>query len=153
VALLKIPSGVGGIDEKTILCLNDYKFEDLFHVVGADLFVIGFPLAEDGAKFAIWKRGSIASELFAAWHSKPAFLIDCRTSNGMSGAPVVRRVFGPAIKSDLSTSLGAAVTSEFMGIYSGRLHDDDNIASIGIVWWRSVIDEILKNPMLGDRGP
>src|ERR1051326_9348136 len=74
--------------------------------------------------------GSIASELVAGWHKKPAFLVGCRTSKGMSGSPVIRRLFGPAASADMTVKLDAVVTSQFMGIYSGRLHDDESVANI-----------------------
>jgi hypothetical protein len=40
-------------------------------------------------------------------------------------------------------------TVEFLGVYSGRLSDDDNVASIGIVWRQNVISELLDNPAPG----
>jgi hypothetical protein len=81
----------------------------------------------------------------------PAFLIDCQTSGGMSGSPVLRRVFGPAVLSDLTTQADAAISTEFIGVYSGRLDDDDGNASIGLVWRRRLIEEILTRPMRGQR--
>jgi hypothetical protein len=43
------------------------------------------------------------------------------------------------------------MTSEFMGVYSGRLFDDENNASIGLVWHRNLIDEMLAAPVAGSR--
>ena len=149
------------LDEKTIagnpqiICVNDYKFESLFHSVGNDIFVIGHPLRSADTLYPVtlpvWKRGSIASELFIPWNMRPAFLIDVKTSGGMSGSPVIRRSFGPTIMADLSIADKMAVCSEFMGVYSGRLHDDDDNASIGLVWHRNLIDEIIANPSRGSR--
>lgn len=138
-----------------IVCMNGYGFEKQFSVPGSEIFIIGHPLSSKTSKypltFPIWKRGSIASELLVPWNMRPAFLVDTRTSAGMSGSPVIRRTFGPAVKGDLSLSLNNAVCSEFMGVYSGRLYDDENAASIGIVWHRNLIDEIIQNPAVGCR--
>lgn len=139
----------------TIQCINDYNFDALFHYIGCDLFVIGYPLKDASdpmsTLFPVWKRASLASELVVPWKGKPAFLVDCRTSGGMSGSPVIRRVFGPATLADLAVKHDSAVASEFMGVYSGRLHDDENVASIGLIWHRKLIAEILANPTLGAR--
>ena len=138
-----------------IICVNDYKFERLFHYVGADILVIGHPLSNEDSKYPVtfptWKRGSIASELFIPWNMRPAFLADVRTSQGMSGSPVIRRAFGPATMADLTTCLDKVVTSEFMGIYSGRLYDDERNASVGLVWYRNLIDQIISSPAVGSR--
>ena len=152
VVLLRFNPDEVGINPQRIVCVNDYGFHSLHHMTGADVLIIGFPLSEPGLKFPVWKKGSIASELLIPWRQKPAFLIDCRTSKGMSGSPVIRRSFGPVTTSDMTMNLDAVVTSEFMGVYSGRLHDNENLASIGIVWWRTVIHEILLSPCPGDRG-
>jgi hypothetical protein len=45
----------------------------------------------------------------------------------------------------------AILTSEFLGVYSGRLHDDEDNASIGIVWRREVLAELLMLQMPGTR--
>jgi hypothetical protein len=152
VVALKLDNSHLGISPAGVVCFNDYGFTNLFHYIGGDVLVIGYPLDEPGLKLPVWKRGSIASELLVPWQNKPAFLVDCRTSSGMSGSPTIRRVFGPATFADLTTNLNNVVTSEFMGVYSGRLHDDENVASIGLVWHREVVDQILTNPSPGDRG-
>lgn len=82
---------------------------------------------------------------------EPAFLIDSRTSKGMSGSPVFARIFGTAPLANLTIRTENILTSEFMGIYSGRLFDDENNASIGLVWHRHLIDECLQSPAQGSR--
>lgn len=138
-----------------IVCVNDFRFESLFNMVGSEIFIVGHPLGRHTTtypfSFPVWKRGSIASELIVPWNMKPAFLVDTRTSEGMSGSPVVRRTYGPAVKADLSMTLDSVVCTEFMGVYSGRLHDDENNASIGLVWHRNLIDEIITSPSPGSR--
>src|ERR1700741_1495856 len=98
IAIELNPSQVEGIN--LVSCINDRSFPRLYHFAGSDIFVLGHPRPKTQSKypvaFPIWKRGSIASELIVAFDMRPAFLIDSRTSSGMSGSPVFSRVFGPA---------------------------------------------------------
>jgi len=59
--------------------------------------------------------------------------------------------FGPAAYGDGSIHSDNILVSEFMGIYSGRLFDDENNASIGLVWHRNLIDQLLSEPVSGSR--
>src|SRR5258708_173455 len=125
-----VPLAAEALDNGTkIVCVNDYKFEQLFHFAGSDVLVIGHPLSSDSGNypltFPIWKRGSIASEPLVPWNMRPALLVDVRTSEGMSGSPVIRRAYGPTIMADLTIADRNVVCSEFMGVYSGRLYDDE----------------------------
>lgn len=43
------------------------------------------------------------------------------------------------------------MVTEFMGVYSGRLFDDENNASLGLVWHRNLIDQLLDGPDSGSR--
>jgi hypothetical protein len=142
-------------DKSLVSCVNDRIYPRLYHFAGSDIFVIGHPRPRAHTKypvvFPIWKRGSIASELVVAFDMRPAFLIDSRTSGGMSGSPVFARVFGPAAYADGTLKIDNILDSEFMGIYSGRLHDDENNASLGLVWHRNLIDQILDSPAPGSR--
>ncbi|MCK1470360.1 trypsin-like peptidase domain-containing protein [Bradyrhizobium sp. CW10] len=150
VVVLSLPAG----DTSRIFCVNDYGFEKLFHISGGNVFVVGFPLKanKNEINFPIWKSGSVASEILLPWRFRyPAFAIDARTSGGMSGSPTFARVIGPAVMSDLTTKLDAALTTEFLGVYSSRLPDDEGDPSIGLVWHRSVIDDILTSPAPGQR--
>lgn len=150
VVALALPAG----DMSRVYCVNDYRFEKLFHISGGSVFVVGYPLKskENEINFPIWKRGSVASEILLPWRFRyPAFAIDARTSSGMSGSPTFARVIGPAVLSDLTTKLDAASTTEFLGVYSSRLPDDEGDPSIGLVWHRSVIDDILTSPAPGQR--
>lgn len=142
-------------DRSSLPCVNDFDFPKLRHFAGSEIFVLGHPRPREHSKypvaFPIWKRGSIASELLVPFDMRPAFLIDCRTSGGMSGSPVFSRVFGPAALADGSIKIDNVLTSEFMGVYSGRIHDDEDRASLGLVWHRNLIEEILTSPCPGDR--
>jgi hypothetical protein len=134
-----------------VRCVNDFVYDDLVEFVGADILVIGYPLGSGGGNLPIYKRGSIATEPQFSWKDRPAFLVDCRTSGGMSGSPVIRMVFGPAALSSGQILMDRIQSGEFLAIYSGRLKDDDNVASIGIAWRASVIGELMSNPAPGRR--
>jgi hypothetical protein len=142
-------------DKSSVVCVNDHTYPILYHFAGSEIFVLGHPLPQKANKypvpFPVWKRGSIASEIIVPWNLRPAFLIDSRTSKGMSGSPVFARVFGPAAYGDGTIHTDAILTSEFMGVYSGRLFDDENNASIGLVWHRNLIDQMLDAPASGTR--
>jgi hypothetical protein len=68
------------------------------------------------------------------YEDRPVFLIDATTRGGMSGSPVVLRIYG-----DYAT-IGGKSWTRFLGVYSGRIHDQ---TEIGRVWRPSVIKEIL----------
>jgi hypothetical protein len=143
------------VNTKEVQCVNDFSYSRLFQFVGSDVFIVGHPIAKSQSTyplpFPVWKRGSIASELLVPWNMRPAFLVDARTSRGMSGSPVFARAYGPAALGDGTIKVDNILTSEFMGIYSGRIFDDNNEASIGMVWHRNLIDQILNAPSSGSR--
>jgi len=95
IAVIEIPE-----DGTKYYAINRFPEEaPLFTHVGSDLFIVGYPFSDfdhQFMKFPIWKRGSLASETLFGWQGKPAFLIDAASRPGMSGSPVIRKVFGPA---------------------------------------------------------
>lgn len=130
-----------------------------------DVFVVGFPWGLTGGFDALplFKRGSIASEPELDYGKLPRFLIDCRTSEAMSGAPVIcshSGIWSPSTLSDgqihPQTTIGTIST--FGGVYSGRLlaHAGKNeveyltdVSEIGVVWKSSALDEIVMNGIRG----
>lgn len=67
-------------------------------------------------------------------------MIDCRTREGLSGAPVV------AIRSGLARiggqgRLGGGPYYRFLGVYSGRIRADSDL---GLVWRAKVVRDILE---------
>jgi hypothetical protein len=153
IVAIEISNALSGNGQ--IQCVNDYEYPRLYHFSGSEIFVLGHPLPKTGnaypVSFPVWKRGSIASEIIVPWNMRPAFLIDSRTSRGMSGSPVFSRVFGPAAFGDGTIKTESILISEFMGVYSGRIFDDENNASIGLVWHRTLIDQILDASTAGSR--
>jgi hypothetical protein len=71
---------------------------------------------------------------------KPAFLIDATTRGGMSGSPVIRRVYGAYASTQALAVLGEGGATRFIGVYAGRIHD---AAEIGLVWRPRVVEEVL----------
>ena len=97
--------------------------------------VIGYPfgLLTGGLPIGIWATGFVASEPdFNAYGDMPTMLIDCRTRQGQSGAPVLAFREGGAVSmTDGSTQILSGPAKRFLGIYSGRINDDSDL---GIVW-------------------
>lgn len=114
---------------------------DLLPQPAMPVSVIGFPFGlRPNAFFPIWKTGHIATDPDLDYDGKPAFLIDATTRNGMSGSPVVIRISGAYTASNGKYVVTGGVQTKFLGIYSGRIHDD---AEIGCVWRPHVISELL----------
>jgi hypothetical protein len=114
------------------LSLADF---DMVVRVAMPVSIIGFPLERaTTGMMPIWQTGHIASDPDMDYEDRPVFLIDATTRGGMSGSPVVLRIYG-----DYAT-IGGKSWTRFLGVYSGRIHDQ---TEIGRVWRPSVIKEIL----------
>jgi len=122
------------------LDLNQSKV-DVIPAVGMQVFIIGFPYGlSSERKWPIWKAGNFASEPDLDFDGSPSFLIDATTRPGMSGSPVVLRIASGYRTRERGFILSGKVKTKFMGVYSGRIH---NQAEIGRVWRSSVVDEIV----------
>ena len=127
----------------------DNPHEEVPLTVPSQLFVIGFPFGARGTwPAALWVTGHVASEPDLDYDDQPYFLIDARTREGLSGAPVVRHLPAGSIVNVGETvwETGAPAT-ELVGIYSGRLNED---ADLGRVWRATVVRDILE---ANDPGP
>ncbi len=110
--------------------------------VAMTVSVIGFPFGlRANAFMPIWKTGHIASDPDLDYGGRPAFLIDATTREGMSGSPVVIRTSGPYMNSEGTVVVQTGAATRFLGVYSGRIHDN---AEIGCVWRPNLISEILS---------
>ena len=121
---------------------------DLVSEVGMPVFMIGFPFGIGaGGKWPIWKAGNIASEPDIDYRlDEPAFLVDATTRPGMSGSPVVIRMNAGYHDHQGALTLGGPPITKFVGIYSGRIHENvtqGHGAELGRVWRPTVIDEII----------
>ena len=108
--------------------------------------IVGYPVGSfQPGSHAIWATGFIASEMDFPWQGKPVFLVDSRTRSGQSGSPVYAYRIGPYLRADNTVSIAkppGAAASNFLGVYSGRIHKDSDI---GIVWKRSVVLELINH--------
>jgi hypothetical protein len=114
--------------------------------------IIGFPFGRSaGLSFGIWVKGWIASEPRYDHDGLPRFLIDSRTRQGLSGAPVVAHSpdGAPRIFEDPQSWMPqpGAVT-QLLGVYSGRISEESDI---GIVWRTEVIMQIIESGRRGSR--
>lgn len=105
--------------------------------------VIGFPFGMTaGGAFGIWATGFMASEPEINFGDLPVFLIDCRSRQGQSGAPVIAyRSGGGVAMTDGSTGMFAGAVWKFIGIYSGRINAESDL---GIVWKASAVNELVS---------
>lgn len=113
------------------------------------VMVVGYPFGVAGGApgVAVWKQGTIASEPSLPFGELPRILIDSQTRDGMSGSPVYLLPSGMSPSPDdegffFSIEPG---TTQFLGIYSGRLEDDD----LGFVWHPDVIETVLDRGVPG----
>ncbi len=145
------------IPRETALCaVNDphIGFQEVLLLPSLDVFVLGFPKGMSGGEgFPVWKRGSIASEPELNIDNLPKLLIDTATREGMSGAPVFVQERGYWLSEEKDRfgnfKKGQGEGRRFIGIYSGRLGDDEFQAQLGIVWKASVIEEIIRSSTKG----
>jgi hypothetical protein len=62
---------------------------DIVLTPGYTVSIVGFPFGlAQGAGLAIWKTGTVASDLGVNWTGRPMFLVDTTSRPGMSGSPV-----------------------------------------------------------------
>lgn len=145
-----IRSDLGGRSIITIP-INKLELDNLYHPRVADeAFVVGFPKGMHAQGFPIWKRASIATEPSIDLNALPKILIDTATRQGMSGSPVFARangVFSPDGVLSKDSIIGEV--TNFLGVYSGRIGEDELGVQLGIVWKAQVIDDIIDGGVRG----
>ena len=150
VSFIEIPKAAS--DSTFVIAVNDqpeYECNKLLkrYPPGFELIVTGFFLKDrPTGYFPTYIRAFVASEMDALYHGKSAFLIDAQTSSGMSGSPVFATgldVVDPTKK----FGGGFKTTSPFVGIYSGRITEQENgrvrELQVGVVWRRELISEMI----------
>jgi trypsin-like peptidase len=154
VDVVAIP--LGGLEKSLLIAANDptLMLEDLRLYPSLDVYVVGFPLGMfGGARFPIWKRGSIASEPDLNVAGKPCFYIDTATREGMSGAPVYAQEVGlwqPNGVTDLASSVIGKGRS-FVGVYASRVGAEDEFkAQLGLVWKTAALECVVNNGVPGE---
>lgn len=119
------------------------KNTDMIATPAMPVSIIGYPLGiATGGVFPIWKTGHIASDPDLNYGNLPVFLIDATTRGGMSGSPVILRLSGNYKTRNGNTILAGGQSTLFMGVYSGRTHND---SELGLVWRPEIIDEIISS--------
>ena len=152
------------LEEKcTFNSLNQWKsFNDRYiPQVMDDVFVVGYPWGISGSKGAIpiYKKGCIATDPIINFEGRPRLLIDCRTTEGMSGSPVIVSHSGIWMPDgNLTDNSVFGTIDNFLGIYSGRLYDQSipggstgEISEIGVVWKKELLASITSKGIQGTR--
>lgn len=141
-------------DETTLFTIpaNKAPWNDIYIDAGDDAYVLGFPKGmSGGGPLPVWKRASVASEPGVDLDGLPKVLVDTATRQGMSGSPVIavlrRGVILPNGKFDQDAFFGQGY--KLLGVYSGRIGEDELGVQLGVVWKARVIDEIIEG---GRRG-
>lgn len=131
--------------------INEVEFDKYKEEVADEIFVIGYPFSVvTYLQMPIWKKASVASEPDINLNQLPLFLIDTATRSGLSGSPVIMQRTGIHGMKDgqlTSTSTFGRIRN-FVGVYSGRIGDDELKAQLGIVWKARVINEIIDGTEL-----
>lgn len=110
---------------------------------GLPVAIVGFPFGIHVAeRWPIWKTGHIASDPGFDYDGRPSFLIDVTTRPGMSGSPIFYQSHGPFDRRDGEQKVNALIELEFLGVYSGRIHEHSEIAR---GWRHQVVSEILDH--------
>lgn len=129
-----------------------YLVNNMLVMAGMDVFVLGFPFGiTGGGAYPIWKRASLATEPDLDHDDLPKIMVDTATKPGMSGSPVICRKWGWYLTSDGQTCPMDGASTQFIGIYSGRIGADDELkAQLGIVWKASVIIDVIVGRVNGE---
>jgi hypothetical protein len=131
--------------------VNHLGWVNFSPAAGDDAMVLGYPAGmRGGSKFPIWKRASIAFEPNVDVDGLPKTMIDTATRRGMSGSLVI------AVRRGISIPDGGSLNDGFigesmtpLGVYSGRIGEDELGVQLGIVWKMSAVDEILAGLVQG----
>ena len=115
---------------------------------GGGVNIIGFPFGRTGGfAFAIWIRGTLATEPVVDYENLPCFLVDSRTRPGQSGSPVLAYVRGGMVAmEDGGSAAFTGPVERFLGVYSGRIHPESDL---GLVWKREALQAILTSGVPG----
>ncbi|WP_293000745.1 hypothetical protein [Nevskia sp.] len=153
VDVVALPLDASTADRYALFPINDISFDRGFKAeVADDAFIIGYPFSDPTyLQLPVWKRASLASEPDVNIDQLPKMLVDTATRAGLSGSPVVTQRTGVHGLKNGSFSPDTVIgrIRDFIGVYSGRIGDDELKAQLGIVWKAHVIDEILRRSVHG----
>ncbi|MGX1159132.1 trypsin-like peptidase [Arthrobacter sp. SLBN-100] len=153
VDVVALPVTRDGKDYKSQIIRHRYELPDTTaprpYLRPSDtVHIVGFPfgLTSHGS-FAIWTKGSMASEPELDYGDAPRFLVDARTREGQSGSPVIVHFSSntpPMMFTDNTMRSHIVEKSYLLGVYSGRVN---KASDIGIVWKASIVATILKKQL------
>jgi len=124
--------------------INRYIAGQLTVRIAAEVFILGYPFGPEPPGYPVWKRGSMASEPDLASIGTGYYLVDTASRPGMSGSPVIRRIWNQLVDGDRVIPAPTPLRTEFVGVYSGRRYTkDQSDAQLGLVWPRHCIEEII----------
>lgn len=131
------------------LPINRVPQEKIHPTVSADVFILGYPAGLRVDRTAIWKRGTIASEIGIPINDLPAFLVDASTTTGMSGSPVLFRSTQMHVEGCIIQS--SEPFQKMIGIYSGRVPAINGVeTSLGYVWPVYLVHETVQQKELAE---
>lgn len=129
--------------------INKISFDSEFKTEIADeSFVIGYPFSDiTYLQLPIWKKASVASEPGVNLDQLPKMYIDTATRSGLSGSPVIMQRIGihGMVNGEIKSDSIIGRVRNFIGIYSGRIGEDEFKAQLGIVWKKEVLEEIINS--------
>ncbi len=109
--------------------------------------VNGYPFGLSSASLPIWATGHVASEPDTDFDGLPVFLIDCRSREGQSGAPVIAyRGGGPVLLQTGENAIFPGPVLRFLGVYSGRVNRESDL---GFVWKPHAVQPIVEAASAG----
>ncbi|WP_296739043.1 serine protease [Mesorhizobium sp.] len=124
--------------------INRYAATELTARIANEVFVLGYPFGPEPPGYPVWKRGSMASEPDLAAIGTGYYLVDTASRPGMSGSPVIRRIWNQRVDGDKVIPSPTPLRTEFVGVYSGRRHTkNESDAQLGLVWPRHCIEDII----------
>lgn len=128
------------------VCVNDGDDIDMHVAPGSEAYVVGYPFAHLVLPYApIWRRGSFALDPSLPLDTKPIFLLDVRSTRGMSGSPILMRRFGTSVEHAQDGTIETAVrtmSTSFIGVYGGRILESDQ--PLGYGWYANRIENIIN---------
>lgn len=153
VAGIDITKDVQGLFQKqlplTYSAVGESEFPGANRItaeVTTDVVVVGYPKGfyDKVNKFPVVKTGIVASKWGAAFEGKPAFLIDAKLFPGSSGSVVISK------PTDLVVEEGRVYSNTqknycLLGIFSGAYSVAGVDIDLGLVWYYSVIPQILSD--------
>jgi hypothetical protein len=121
--------------------------------VTEELFIPGYPLnLQDYYSQPVWKRATIASSVQNGWNNQAKYLVDSASKSGMSGSPVLYYSPNGVVNVGGSSYRFSGEVAILAGIYVGREGVTDKAdPQVGIVWHKSVIDEIIDGGVFEKR--